>query len=70
MTTEQAQKIVDDFNRTFSPGDELMWRMDNSANYTHVVLKAQAFVLSGHTPVAFFQGMRGCVSIEPQFIKP
>jgi hypothetical protein len=56
------QRIVDRFNRSFPVGSRVILRKDTGEVETTV--KAPAEVLSGHSAVGWFEGVRGCYSIE------
>lgn len=60
---KQLQAAVDTFNSRNPVGTQGHLRKDGGDNFpTHV--KEPAYVLSGHSAVAFFEGVRGCYLID------
>lgn len=58
----QLNKIVVDFNRKFPVGSEVFLRKDSGEVRTRV--QRPAIILSGHSAVAFFEGVSGCYAID------
>lgn len=58
------QRAVDDFNRRHAIGDPL-WACTGpiGENPRPVTLRSAAELLSGHTPVAWVNGVSGCVAL-------
>lgn len=67
-TMKTLERIVERFNRDYPVGSECVLRKDSGAVTTRVA--APAFVLSGHSAVAFFEGVRGAYSIEDSRVLP
>jgi hypothetical protein len=65
---ERLQRIVDDFNRRFPIGSEVLLRKDSEEVRTRV--RFEGYVLQGHSAVAFFEGVSGCYSIEDNRVQP
>ena len=59
----RMQKLVDEFNATFPVGGWVVLRTDSDKEVLTKV-KHAAYILSGHTPVAFFENVSGCYCIE------
>lgn len=66
-----AQKLVDRFNKLYPVGATVSLRKvaRDSFPYTEYTVKSEAFVANETSPVAFFNGISGYFSIEPDFIK-
>lgn len=65
-----ALQLVERFNELYPVGSSVMLRkisMD-SFPYKPYEVKAEAFVSGGNQAYAFFEGISGCFSIEPDFI--
>jgi len=60
--TKKLQAICDEFNRQFPVGTRVILRKDSGEVETTV--RAAAYLLSGHSPVAWFTGVSGAYSIE------
>jgi hypothetical protein len=58
----KLQAIVDDFNRSYPIGTEVLLRKNGGDLITRVW--AKAIVLQGHSAVAWFEGVSGAYSIE------
>lgn len=58
----KLQQLVDDFNRLFPVGTEVMLRKDTERVRTTVTHPAE--ILGGHSAVAWFDGVRGCYAID------
>lgn len=59
----QMQRIVEQFNAEFPIGTRVMLRKDNGF-WIETRVRASALLLSGHSPVAWFDGVSGAYSIE------
>lgn len=66
-TLQKLTKIVDDFNKRYPVGSQVVLRKDTGLLVTFV--RAPAEVLGGHSAVAWFEGVRGCYSIEDDRVK-
>ena len=62
------QKIVDKFNAEFPLGGYCVLQKDGDQKVLTAV-SHPAYILSGHTPVAFFEGVSGCYRIEDRVTK-
>ena len=62
-SAEQLQKAVKDFNRDFPVGTPVILRKDFGKEVKTKVAGI-AFVLGGHSAMAFFEGVSGCYSID------
>ena len=60
---EKMQKSVDVFNEICQPGDSVIVKKDNG-EVVRTTLKYPAQVLSGHTPVAWANGISGCYALD------
>jgi len=58
-TLEDMQQGVDAFNEICRPGDKVIVKLDNGEDFRTTV-RYPAEVLSGHTPVVWLNGIRGC----------
>ena len=58
----KLQQLVDDFNRLFPVGTEVMLRKDTEKIRTTVEYPAE--ILGGHSAVAWFAGVRGAYAID------
>jgi hypothetical protein len=58
----QLQKIVDRFNHDFPVGTVVVLRKDTGNFRTKV--RHPAYIMGGHSAVAFFEGVSGAYSIE------
>ena len=61
-TQRMLQQLVDDFNRLFPVGTEVMLRKDTETIRTTVTHPAE--ILGGHSAVGWFDGVRGCYAID------
>jgi hypothetical protein len=59
---DQLQKIVNDFNAKYPVGTKVVLRKDSGEVETAVT--APARILSGHSAVAWFEGVSGAYSID------
>lgn len=59
--------IVERFNRDFPVGTPVILRKDSGEIETTV--GSPAYMLSGHSPVAMFDGVRGAYSIEDNRVR-
>ena len=57
------QALVEDFNVKYPVGTRVLLKKDFGEEVETKVQHA-AYILSGHTPVAFFEGISGCYSIQ------
>ncbi len=58
----KVQKICDEFNQKYPIGTYVILKKDSGEFTTSV--QSAAFVLGGHSAVAFFHGVSGCYAIE------
>ena len=61
-TEKELQKLVDGFNASYPVGTPCILRKDGGEVETEV--REPAYVMGGHSAVAFFKGVGGCYSIE------
>ena len=59
----KMQKLCDDFNTKYPVGTPVQLKKDFD-DWIKTKVKNEAYILSGHTPVAFFEGVSGCYAIE------
>lgn len=59
---QNPKTVVKDFNERFPVGSRVILRKDTGDFATEV--RGAAFILGGHSAVAFFANVRGCYSIE------
>lgn len=63
-TLKQRQKAVDLFNATHAPGTAFWaYRGARGENPIACTLRAPAELLGGHTPVAWLDGVSGCIAL-------
>jgi FAD synthase len=62
-TLAQLESQVYAFNQTYEVGFRVKLIKDDGKIEVHT-LKSKAEVLSGHSAVAWFDGIRGCYSID------
>jgi hypothetical protein len=62
-TPKEMQRTVDTFNANLPVGSVVEYRSDPGASPLTTVVRAEAFILSGHTPCAFVEGVAGCVAL-------
>ncbi|HQS59949.1 MAG: hypothetical protein B7Y56_03335 [Gallionellales bacterium 35-53-114] len=60
----KLQKQCDAFNRKFPMGTVVMLKKDGIDNPIKTKVRHAAYVLSGHSAVAFFEGVSGCYLID------
>jgi hypothetical protein len=67
----EAQELVDKFNKLYLVGSTVMHRTTavKSIPFKEQTVRAKAFVSNSLQPVAFFVGISGYCSIEPDFVK-
>ncbi len=58
------QKQCDDFNKKYPVGTDVLLKKDFDPVLFKTKIRSEAYVLSGHTAVAFFEGVSGCYDIE------
>lgn len=58
----ELSKIVEEFNRDFPVGTNVILKKDTGVVET--VVESPAEILGGHSAVGWFRGVRGCYSIE------
>jgi len=63
MSPAKMKKTVDAFNAAFPVGSWCVLRKDSDVKILTKVMHA-AYILSGHTPVAFFSGVSGCYAVD------
>lgn len=66
-----ASLLIKKFNELYPVGSKVLLRKvsRDSFPYQEYVVKSAAYALNDTQAVAFFEGISGCFSIEPQFIK-
>ncbi len=64
---KKLQEAVDEFNSNYPVGTPVILRKDSGEVLTKV--KHPAYVLSGHSAVAHFEGVSGCYSIEDNRVR-
>ena len=57
------QRHVDLFNGACPVGGKVTVRLD-SGEVRETVTRSAAYILSGHTPVVFLEGVRGCYLLD------
>lgn len=62
LSAAQLKSTVDHFNRRFPVGSKVILRKDSG--YVETTVTAPAEILSGHSAVAWFDGVSGAYSIE------
>ncbi len=62
-TPAQLKKAVEKFNRRFPVGSEVMLKKDFEPELVRTRTRSEAFILSGHSPVVFLEGVSGCYLI-------
>lgn len=58
----QAQ--CDEFNRKYPVGTTVMLQKDGVEDPVKTTVRHEAYILSGHSAVAFFEGVSGCYLID------
>lgn len=58
----KLQKQCDEFNETYPVGSPVTLRKDTDTIQTKV--RGEAFILSGHSAMAFFERVSGCYEID------
>lgn len=61
---KKQQKACDDFNKKYPVGTEVMLKKDFIDEPIKTKVKSEAWVMSGHTAVAFFDGVSGCYDVS------
>ena len=61
---KKLQKQCDDFNEKYPVGTPVLLKKDFVDEPVMTSVKREAFVLSGHSAVAFFEGISGCYLIS------
>lgn len=64
----QCRVLIERFNKQFPVGTPLFLRKDSGTVET--VVKHEAELLGGHSPVAWFEGVSGSYSIEDNRVTP
>jgi hypothetical protein len=59
---QQLEAICQRFNKHFPVGTRVRLRKDSED--VHTTVRGEAYVLGGHSAVAFFEGVSGAYSIE------
>ncbi|MBN1989395.1 MAG: hypothetical protein JW783_08370 [Bacteroidales bacterium] len=67
----KAISLVEKFNKLYPVGSTVTLRKIaiSSSPYLEYTVRHEAFVANGLDPVAFFDGISGYFSIEPDFVK-
>ena len=60
----KLEKACENFNDKFPVGTEVLLKKDFIDEPIMTKVRHSAFVLSGHSAVAFFEGITGCYSIS------
>ena len=60
---KKLQKACDDFNEKYPVGTEVLLKRDFGP-VIKIRVQHEAYVLSGHSAVAFFEGISGCYAIS------
>lgn len=60
----ELQKACDDFNDKYPVGTDVFLKKDFVDEPVRTSVRHEAYVLSGHTAVAFFSGISGCYDIK------
>ena len=63
-TPADLRDAVEDFNRRFPVGAEVTLRKDFAPDPVRTRTRSEAFVLSGHSPVVFLEGVVGCYLVS------
>lgn len=65
-----AEKLVEKFNKLFPVGSKVGHKKIGLKSYPFEmrIVKSKAYVSSSYDAVAFFEGLSGYYSIEPNFI--
>lgn len=58
------EKLCNDFNKKYPIGTEILLKKDFVGEPVRTKVASEAFVLSGHSAVAFFEGTSGCYLIS------
>ena len=61
---KNLQRLCDNFNKLYPVGTEVLLNQDSHETATKTKVREKAFVLSGHSAVAFFEGVSGCYLID------
>lgn len=61
---KKLQKECDDFNEKYPVGTEVLLKKDFVDEPVKTSVRHEAYVLSGHSAVAFFNGVSGCYAIS------
>ncbi len=61
---KKLQKLCDDFNRIYPVGTAVRLKKDFVDEPVDTKVTHEAYVLSGHSAVAFFEGISGCYHID------
>jgi len=64
LSQAKLQKQVDDFNARFPLGAPVMLQKDFAPAPILTKVRHPAYVLSGHSAVAFFEGITGCYLVD------
>jgi hypothetical protein len=63
LTLKQMERAVEQFNAAYPVGKVIAYRSHPSAVPRLTSVRAAAFILGGHTPCAFVEGVAGCVAL-------
>jgi hypothetical protein len=61
---KKLQRLCDDFNVKYPIGTEVFLKKDFQESLTKTKVRERAYVLSGHSAVAFFEGVSGSYLID------
>ena len=60
---KKLQKQCDEFNKKYPIGSSVMLKKDFIDEPVKVSVRSEAYVMQGHSAVAFFDGISGCYHI-------
>lgn len=63
MKRRKQQKMVDDWNNKYKPGQRVKVKMDDGT-FIETQTICEATLLGGHTAVGWFKDIRGCYSLD------
>lgn len=59
-SAQELQRQCDAFNAACAPGGQIMFKLDFVDEPLEARTRSEAYVLSGHSPVVFVEGVVGC----------
>lgn len=60
LDSQKLQSQCDAFNAICAPGGRIMFKRDGVDEPYETRTRSEAYVLSGHSPVVFVEGVSGC----------